>query len=448
MKPVRTQRQRTRPARPRAVGGSRDRHCRRPHLAGRAGTAQDTRATHPMPIIDDPRCARLDAELAAERTHLHRVPGRAGAGCASRAAALFSTGANVAGDAYSAETLGRTLSRRVAELADDPTTPLFFGRLDIDETAYHIGRRHVTDDAGEPMVLDWRAPLSRSFYRASVARPAGVAARRRFGFVKGELTSFEDEHLDRGEELGTSSRDPDRRDRAAPRRADARHRRHHPARAGRAGPRRPRGLDLRAGRARHRQDRGRPAPGRVPALSAPRAAAPLRRADRRAEHARSCRYISAVLPALGEVEVQQSTVDDLIARVPVRGRDSPRRPRCSSTTPRMAAVLRQALWTRLRQADRADHRCRTARTGGGSIAGAAAPHRRRGPPRRTAVRGRPGAGPGPGGRRCCSASRSTARGNSPGEGWLRQMSKVAPVTDVPRRRLAGGDPGVAGGGRC
>ena len=147
----------------------------------------------------------LDTELTAERQHL--TDSRAAlARMRGRAEALFSTGDKVAGDAYTAEQLGRHMARRVAELADDPTTPLFFGRLDIDDTAFHVGRRHVTDDAGEPMVLDWRAPLSRSFYRASVRDPQGVATRRRFGFVKGELTSFEDEHLDRGEELGTKSR--------------------------------------------------------------------------------------------------------------------------------------------------------------------------------------------------------------------------------------------------
>src|SRR5687768_7753787 len=130
-----------------------------------------------------------------------------------RAQALFATGDGVAGDAWAAETLGRTLAGRVRELADDPNTPLFFGRLDFTDTQdehagqrYHIGRRHVTDDAGEPMVLDWRARLSRSFYQASARDPQGVAVRRRFGFVRGDLTSFEDEHLDRGEELGTASR--------------------------------------------------------------------------------------------------------------------------------------------------------------------------------------------------------------------------------------------------
>jgi hypothetical protein len=47
-------------------------------------------------------------------------------------------------------------------------------------------------------------PISRKFYQASVKDPQDVATRRRFGFVKGELTSFEDEHLHQGEELGTS----------------------------------------------------------------------------------------------------------------------------------------------------------------------------------------------------------------------------------------------------
>ena len=53
-------------------------------------------------------------------------------------------------------------------------SPLFFGRLDFGDGAepvHHVGRRHVTDDAGEPMVLDWRAPLSRLFYRASARDP-------------------------------------------------------------------------------------------------------------------------------------------------------------------------------------------------------------------------------------------------------------------------------------
>ena len=86
-----------------------------------------------MPALDlDTHTDRrdLDADLAAERAHL--TTSRAAlARMRARAESLFATGDQVAGDAYAAETLGRTLARRVAELADDPTTPLFFGRLDF-----------------------------------------------------------------------------------------------------------------------------------------------------------------------------------------------------------------------------------------------------------------------------------------------------------------------------
>lgn len=175
-------------------------------------TDPTTRPTDPTtPTITMPPDP-LDAEISAERDHL--AASRAALRrMRERAQALYAAGEDVAGDPFSAETLGTTLIRRIAELADDPSTPLFFGRLNFGETSeehaghdYHIGRRHVTDDAGEPMVLDWRAPLSRTFYQASARDPQGVAVRRRFGFHAGTLTGFEDEHLDRGEELGTASR--------------------------------------------------------------------------------------------------------------------------------------------------------------------------------------------------------------------------------------------------
>jgi DNA helicase IV len=151
----------------------------------------------------------LETDLQDERAHLS-ASRQALKRMREHAEDLFSTGDQVAGDPFAAETLGRHLARRIAELADSPDTPLFFGKLDIEEDEddeggrFHIGRRHVTDTAGEPMVLDWRAPISWKFYQASVKDPQGVANRRRFGFVKGELTSFEDERLQAGEALGTS----------------------------------------------------------------------------------------------------------------------------------------------------------------------------------------------------------------------------------------------------
>lgn len=56
------------------------------------------------------------------------------------------------------------------------------------------------------------------------------------------------------------------------------------------------------------------------------------------------RYIEQVLPALGEVEVDQATVADLTARVPVRAVDGPAAAVLKGDA-RMAEVLRRALWS-------------------------------------------------------------------------------------------------------
>ncbi|MCW2584476.1 MAG: uncharacterized protein JWQ53_3266, partial [Klenkia sp.] len=55
------------------------------------------------------------------------------------------------------------------------------------------------------------------------------------------------------------------------------------------------------------------------------------------------RYIEQVLPTLGEVEVEQATVADLVDRVPVRAVDAPAVAVLKGDA-RMAEVLRRALW--------------------------------------------------------------------------------------------------------
>src|SRR5215472_2142826 len=106
-------------------------------------------------------------------------------------------------DALASESLGALRAERLKALAADPDAPPFFGRIDRDHDTesnieiLHVGRRHIRDDAGDPVVIDWRAPISRSFYRATATDRMGVHLRRRFGFRDGEISSFEDEHLDR-----------------------------------------------------------------------------------------------------------------------------------------------------------------------------------------------------------------------------------------------------------
>ena len=55
-----------------------------------------------------------------------------------------------------------------------------FGRIDEGTDRWYVGRRHVEDDTGEPLVVDWRAPVSIPFYRATVHDPMGLDVRRRF----------------------------------------------------------------------------------------------------------------------------------------------------------------------------------------------------------------------------------------------------------------------------
>ena len=364
----------------------------------------------------------LDTQLTDEREHL--AASRAALKrMRERAEALYATADAVAIDAYGAESLGTTMRHRMAELIDDPNTPLFFGKLDFaDRERYHIGRRHVVDDTGEPMVLDWRAPLSRAFYRASVRDPQGVAVRRRFGFSAGALTSFEDEHLDRGEELGTASRiltEEIERPRVGPMR------------------------DIVA-TIQPEQDelvraaledticvQGAPGTGKT-AVGLHRAAYLLylhRERLRRSgvlivgPNRAFLHYIAAVLPALGEVDVTQSTVDDLLA-TPVRGTDSLAAQRVKHDA-RMAQVLRRAMGRYVRKPTEpitvSDGSYRW-RLSADVLRRVVDDVRREDPPHaigRERVRAR-----------VVSLLRRQAEarsGDSPGETWVRRMGRAAPV---------------------
>src|ERR1700761_4932194 len=143
-----------------------------------------------------------DTVLEAERSHLRRSRE-----CLQlmRENVLNLAENPMAGDRVSLEYLRADLYRRSEALKDLPDAPLFFGRLDYSELAaadadfagadFHIGRRHVHDPEGTPVVLDWRAPVSRPFYRASQPDPMGLTLRRRFGFAGGALTAYEDERF-------------------------------------------------------------------------------------------------------------------------------------------------------------------------------------------------------------------------------------------------------------
>jgi DNA helicase IV len=74
---------------------------------------------------------------------------------------------------------------------------LCFGRLDYrDARLHYIGRVAVTTPDQEPYVLDWRAPASAPFYRATAVDPMGVARRRHFHARGRTLVGIDDEVFD------------------------------------------------------------------------------------------------------------------------------------------------------------------------------------------------------------------------------------------------------------
>ncbi|MFE5296512.1 HelD family protein [Streptomyces sp. NPDC056632] len=244
--------------------------------------------------------------------------------------------------------LTRQIEERIKALADLADTPLFFGRLDYLHTTqegqrFYIGRRHVHDAVGDPMVIDWRAPVSQPFYRASKKDPQDVGLRRRFGYTGGDLTAYEDEHLSDPEELERTSRllqAEIERPRVGPMRdivATIQPEQDEIVRSDLAG-----SICVQGG----------PGTGKT-AVGLHRVAYLLYAHRERLARTGTLvigpnrsflHYIEQVLPALGELEVQQATVDDLVAHVEVRGSDAAATAGVKGDA-RMAEVLRRAVWS-------------------------------------------------------------------------------------------------------
>ncbi|MFJ8645872.1 HelD family protein [Streptomyces sp. NPDC093546] len=283
--------------------------------------------------------------LARERAHL----------AASRAAlramredveALDIT--DVTANWVNAAVLEAQIEQRIKALADLAHTPLFFGRLDYlpgtqEGQRFYIGRRHVHDGDGDPMVVDWRAPVSQPFYRASKKDPQDVALRRRFGYTGGELTAYEDEHLS----------DPDEAERTSKLlQAEIERPRVGPMRDIVATIQPEQDEIVRSGLGGTVCVQGGPGTGKT-AVGLHRVAYLLYAHRERLARTGTLvigpnrsflHYIEQVLPALGELEVRQTTVDDLVGtRVEVRGADDAAAAVVKGDA-RMAEVLRRALY--------------------------------------------------------------------------------------------------------
>ncbi len=80
---------------------------------------------------------------------------------------------------------------------DTQVDGLTFGRLDAEDgDTWYVGRRHVEDERGDPVVIDWRAPVSTPFYRATAADPMELRRRRRFVMTARRVDDLFDEVFD------------------------------------------------------------------------------------------------------------------------------------------------------------------------------------------------------------------------------------------------------------
>lgn len=293
-----------------------------------------------------------DPVLLAERAHL--TASRA-ALAAMRARSADWTKA-IGGDHVSTQHLRQQLYRRRESLADDPAVPLFFGRIDyaaalgaeLDETCY-IGRRHIEESiGGDPLVMDWRAPMSLPFYRARPGEPMGVDLRRRFGFQHGEITAYEDEHLAEAGDSGPS----------ALLEAEIERPRSGPMRDIVATIQPDQDVLVRADLDDSLAIQGAPGTGKT-AVGLHRAAYLLYAFRTRLSRSgvlvlgpndSFLGYIGDVLPALGEIDATQETIESLVCAtggVTVTGTDDPAAAVLKGDA-RMAELLRRAVWGHLR----------------------------------------------------------------------------------------------------
>ncbi|MDX3247138.1 HelD family protein [Streptomyces sp. ME18-1-4] len=311
-------------------------------------------STPSTPAHDDDPLARERGHLASSRAALR----------AMREDVESLDISDVTANWVNAQILERQIGERIKALADLSDTPLFFGRLDYlhapgveqaegaegerprpeaaDQKLY-IGRRHVHDHDGDPMVIDWRAPVSQPFYRASKKDPMDVGLRRRFGYTRGDITAYEDEHLSDPSEAAATSKllqQEIERPRVGPMRdivATIQPEQDEIVRSGLGGT-----VCVQGG----------PGTGKT-AVGLHRVAYLLYAHRERLARTGTLvigpnrsflHYIEQVLPALGELTVRQGTVDDLVAHVEVRGTDDAAAAVVKGDA-RMAQVLRRAVYS-------------------------------------------------------------------------------------------------------
>ena len=239
--------------------------------------------------------------------------------------------------------------RRVDSLAE-PATALCFGRIDRrDGNRFYVGRRHVQDADGEPVVTDWRAPVAVPFYRATVVDGMGLERRRRFVIEGRTLVDIFEEDLEHPDRTAASAYVPD------PLLAEVERARTGTMRDIVATIQAEQDAIIRAPLGECMVVQGGPGTGKT-AVGLHRVAFLLYTHREQLERERILivgpnkiffRYISQVLPSLGETAGVQLTIDGLTgSRYRVRAEDTPEVAAIKGDA-RMAAVVRNEVRHRM-----------------------------------------------------------------------------------------------------
>jgi DNA helicase IV len=154
-------------------------------------------ATEPDRIVTD-----VHPDLAAEQSYIDRAYRllEATRASARKMESLVEVGRGGTEQArYEREVIYEQMAQRLDRLDLAEHQALCFGRIDPvpdngdEEAAYYIGRVAVFDDDQNPTIIDWRAPISEAFYRATGPEPMGLLRRRSFISRGRTLLAIEDE---------------------------------------------------------------------------------------------------------------------------------------------------------------------------------------------------------------------------------------------------------------
>ncbi|HEU5045231.1 MAG TPA: RNA polymerase recycling motor ATPase HelR [Nocardioidaceae bacterium] len=145
------------------------------HLAAKADPAlTEADERHFAAIAES--LERSVAELSARLDETRRAPGGAGQQAMDRDLEVHRLTARL-----------RTLRRFGLDLC--------LGHMVFADGAepVYVGRLGLKDDAGRPLLVDWRSPAAEPFFGATHGTPMGLASRRRYRWTGGRISDYWDE---------------------------------------------------------------------------------------------------------------------------------------------------------------------------------------------------------------------------------------------------------------